>query len=334
MATMKQVAGRAEVSVATVSRVINETGYVSPDLKERVHTAMRELNYQPSDLARSLRRKETLTVGILIPQLDHPFFGSLAFAIEKSLFANDYRTLICSAEEDQDKEHAYVEMLIRQRVDGVIFVPTGQSVDNLRLLQSSDVPVVLVDRDLKHRHVDKIMSDNEQGGYQGMCHLLGMGHRNIAVVGAPTYSESMVARMNGVRRALHDFGVELRPELLVTGTQTQFEMGYETAINLFASAEPPTAIFALTDVIAIGVLHAAAKTGLRLPDDLSVMGFDDIPLATYSIPSLTTIAQPIYEMGEAATRILLQRIHEPDEPYETLILENQLVIRKSVTEVS
>ncbi|GAB4518170.1 MAG: LacI family DNA-binding transcriptional regulator [Anaerolineae bacterium] len=332
MATMKEVAEYADVSVATVSRVINASGYVSPELIERVNNAMRELNYQPSDLARSLRRQQTLTVGILIPQLDHPFFSALSFAIEKSLFSNDYRTLICSAEENQDKERAYVEMLIRQRVDGVIFVPTGKSTENLKRFEDSHVPVVLVDRDLKQRQVDKVLSNNDQGGYEGMRYLLNQGHRRIAVIASPMYSEAMVARLDGAHKALTDHNVPLDPDLIITGSQTQFEMGYETAISLLGQPNRPTAIFALTDVIAIGVMHAAAKLGLHLPQDLSVMGFDNIPLAAFSIPELTTVGQPIYEMGEAATKRLLQRIQYPAEPHSTVMLENQLIIRNSVTQ--
>ena len=330
MATMKEVADFAEVSVATVSRVINETGYVSPDLKDRVFNAMRELNYQPSDLARSLRRRQTLTVGILIPQLDHPFFSALAFASEKSLFANDYRTLVCSAEENLEKESAYVDMLIRQRVDGVIFAPTGQSVDNLHRLQESNVPVVLVDRDLKRTQVDKVLSNNYQGGYEGIRYLLEMNHTNIGIIGAPTYSEAMMMRIAGARQALDDFNVKLAPEFFVAGTLQHFEMGYNTALEMLRKPNRPTAIFALTDVMAIGVLHAAAELELSLPRELSVLGFDNVPLAAYSIPGLTTIAQPIYQMGEAATRILLKRIHEPDASYQTVNLENELLIRKSV----
>jgi LacI family transcriptional regulator len=334
MSTMKEVALHADVSVATVSRVINRSGYVSPDLVERVQEAMRALNYQPSALARSLRRRESLTVGVLIPQLDHPFFGALAFAIEKSLFANDYRTLICSSEEDRSKENAYIDILLGQRVDGVIVAPTGQSSEALRKLREARVPVVLVDRNLNVPQVDKVLSSNYQGGYDGMLHLLEQGHRNIGVIGAPAYSEAMVLRMKGIHQALADFNVKLRPKLIETESLQQFQIGFDTAMQLLQQPDPPTAIFALTDVMAIGVMHAASQLGLKLPENLSVMGFDGIPLAAYSIPELTTVAQPIYEMGETATRLLLKRIHYDDLPYETVMLENKLIVRKSVAQIA
>jgi LacI family transcriptional regulator len=329
MATMKEVADYADVSVATVSRVINKTGYVSPDLEERVYSAMRALKYQPSALARSLRRQQTQTIGVLIPQLDHPFFSTLAFAVEKSLFPHEYRTLICSAEENQEKENAYTEIMLRQRVDGVIMVPTGQSAHNLRMLIEKNVPVVLIDRDLPELEVNRVLVSNFQGGYDGMRYLLELGHRNIAVIGAPTYSQAMLQRIEGVRKALTDYRVEDNPELLVTGILQQFEMGYQTGQQLLSQIPRPTAIFALTDVAAIGVMHAAAEMGLSLPHDLSVMGFDDIPLASFSIPTLTTVAQPIARMGEIATRLLLNHIIHRESPVETVMLDTKLIERQS-----
>src|SRR5688572_22198797 len=180
MPTIKEVADRARVSVATVSRVINKTGYVSIDLQERVTEAMRELNYQPSALARSLRRQETHTVGLLVPQLNHPFFSNLVFSIEKTLFDHEYRAFMCSAEESQEKEAAYVDMLLRQRVDGVILVRTGTSVSNVGRLLEQNVPVVLVDRDVPSLRINRVLCDNEQGGYMGIRHLLELGHKHIA----------------------------------------------------------------------------------------------------------------------------------------------------------
>lgn len=330
MATMKEVADRADVSVATVSRVINKTGYVSPDLHERVVEAMRALRYQPSALARSLRRQETRTIGVLVPQLDSPFFSGLAFAIEKTLFAQDYRTLICSAEEDLEKEDAYIEMLLRQRVDGVILVPTGRSMWGIRQLVDKNIPVVLVDRDLPDSHVNKVLVNNFEGAYAGTNYLIGLGHQMIGVIGAPTYSEAMSLRIQGVRQALADAAIDQRPELFATGTMQQFEMGFDSTMKMLKLEPRPTAIFALTDVMAVGALHAISQVGLRIPHDISVMGFDNIPLAGYIIPALTTVAQPIYEMGEKATQVLLSHIGNEDRPVETIRLETALVIRKSV----
>lgn len=333
MTTMREVADHAEVSVATVSRVINNIGYVSPDLKDRVREAMHTLNYQPSALARSLRRQETRTIGVLLPQVDQPFFAALAFAIETALFENDYRMLLCSAQEDEDKEAAYAEILVRQRVDGIILVPTGRGTALLDLFAQRALPLVLVDRDLPGLNASRVLVDNLRGGYDGMAHLLQLGHRNVRVIGTTAYSRAMQQRMAGAEKALDEYGVPHDGELILSGALPQFDMGVETALALLKGNDRPTAIFALTDVTAVGVMHAAAKHGLRLPQDLSVVGFDDIPLAGYMIPSLTTVAQPIPAIGATAARLLLSHIAEPALPTETVELETQVVVRDSTVEV-
>jgi LacI family transcriptional regulator len=330
MATIKQVANHAAVSVATVSRVINKTGYVSEDLQQRVYQAMETLNYKPSALAQSLRNQRTQVVGVLIPQLDQPFFSALTFSIEQALFDRDYRTLICSSGESHLKEDTYIDMLLRQRVDGVIFAPMGQSSDNIRHLLERKIPVVIVDRDLPEiKGVNRVLTDNYQGGYDGMRHLLELGHRQIGIIGAPFYSEAMIQRIRGTQQALIDFGITPNPDLLITDTLQQFEMGYAAGRALLGKSSPPTAIFALTDVIAVGVTHIAAMLGLRLPEDLSIVGFDNIPLASFVMPELTTVAQPIYQMGEMATQLLLKQMQNFDTPVTTIMLKDELIVRKS-----
>jgi LacI family transcriptional regulator len=329
MANIKHVAELAQVSVATVSRVINESGYVSPELRERVLNAMRALNYQPNAPARSLRRQETRTVGVLVPQLDHPFFSALSFAIEKTLSTNDYYTFICSAEENQGQENRYIHMMLRQRVDGVILVPTTYSKESFELALEQNIPIVIADRDLPDLRVNRVLADNFQGGYLGVRHLLELGHRQIGIVAAPLHSEPIGKRIKGALQAFADFGIDHDPALVVTGDQRQFEMGYAGARQALQQSPSPTAIFALTDVMAIGAIHAAFELGLALPDDLSIVGFDDIPLASYVIPALTTIAQPIYTMGETAAQILLRHMRNGDQPIETVKLETELIARKS-----
>lgn len=329
MATMKEVANEAQVSIATVSRVINKSGYVSPDLEERVQDAMKRLAYLPSSLARSLRMQETRTIGVLILRLDQSFFSTLAYAIEKSLFARDYRTLICSAEEDGDKERSYVDMLLRQRVDGVVIVPTGHSAQALQPLINAGTPIVMVDRDLKELNVSRVFTDNVGGAYLGMKHLLDLGHRRISVIGTPAYSEPMMDRVRGIEKAVADSGLKIAPEKFISDTMEQFEMGFLTAKKLLSAKTRPTAIFALTDVIASGVMHAAAQLNLKIPDDLSVMGFDNIPMSQFSIPALTTVSQPIYEMGQVAADLLLQTIVGDVNTPETITLDTELIIRQS-----
>ncbi len=329
MATIKEVAERARVSVATVSRVVNNSGYVSANLRERVEESMRTLNYKPSALARSLRRQETHTIGVLVPQLHQPFFGTLISVMEKTLFEGDYRTLVCSSEEDAHKEAAYIDILMRQRVDGVLFTPTGHTGESVSRLLEAEIPVVLIDRDLPGLPISRVLSDNVGGAYAGVQHLLALGHRRIGLIGGPPHSDTTQLRVQGALQALREANAPLDPDLRVVEEMPEIELGYHAALRLMKRPDPPTAIFALTDVIAVGVLHAAAELDLSLPHDLSVMGFDDIPLAAYVIPELTTVAQPIYSMGQTAVEILMRQLGNPDQPLEKITLDTRLVTRKS-----
>ncbi|MBV9997969.1 MAG: LacI family DNA-binding transcriptional regulator [Verrucomicrobia bacterium] len=339
MPTIKEVAALAGVSTATVSRVINQNGYVTQAVQDKVRQTMEALNYQPSALARGLRRQKTQSIGVLVPKVSQPFFSLLGYAIEQALFKQGYRAFLCSAEENPEKESAYLEMLLRQRVDGIILVPTGHSVANVERLLRTRVPVVLVDRDLPALPVDRVLSDNLQGGYGIGRHLLDLGHRRIAVVGAEPHSESMGRRLSGIRRALDEAGVELREEWVVIGSGEQFGLGLSTAQGVLRHRPSPTAIVALTDGLAVGVLHGACRAGLQLPDELSVTGFDDIPLAAYVSPELTTVAQPITEMGERTVDRLLQLVqarwvrgdqnHDFEFEPQSALLPTRVVVRGS-----
>jgi LacI family transcriptional regulator len=329
MANIKQVAELAKVSVATVSRVINHSGYVSPELQERVFAAMRELNYELNAAARSLRSQETRIIGVLVPQLDHPFFSALSYVIEKTFANHGYNVFICSAEENANKEEDYTLMMLRQRVDGVIIGPTGYNEKNLKKLIEQDIPVVLVDRDFPELDVNRVIINNFQGGYDGARHLLELGHRQIGVIGAHEYSGSRAQRTRGLLQAVADIAPSSTPTLVLTNRLQQFDQGYDTTRQLVEENPHLTAIFALTDVLAVGALRAASELGLRVPHDISIMGFDDISLASFVVPPLTTVAQPIYAIGETAANILLRRIDDSNQPTETITFETELVIRES-----
>lgn len=324
--TIKEVARAAGVSIATVSRVINGGG-VSSKLEQKVQRAMEKLHYHPSTLARSFKKQETRLIGVMIPLLDHPFYSRLATAIEKKLFDSNYRAIICNSEESESREQAYMEMLLRQRVDGIIINSAAKNTEYTHELQNLKIPYVLIDRNLPDVECGKVFCDNSQGGYIGMQHLIELGHRRIAVVGAPTYTEPITRRIRGTRAALADFGMAENPDLLVTGDTQLFDMGYEAARHLLGMSPRPTAIFALTDVTAVGVMHAAGEMGLKIPDDLSVLGYDDVPVASHMIPPLTTVAQPIVEMGERAVELLFKQIENPELPPEKAVLPTRLIVR-------
>lgn len=331
MANIKQVAEQAGVSVATVSRVLNDSGFVSPELRQRVLDAMQDLNYQINAPARSLRRQETRTVGVLMPQLDHPFFSALSFAIEQTLSTKNYHVFMCSAEESSQKEKDYTQMMLRQRVDGVIIGPTSYNQTNLTKLLDQRIPIVLVDRDLPELEVNRVIINNAQGGYDGARHLLALGHRHIGVIGAHEHTGAMDDRVRGILQAFADRANADEPRFVFTHRLQQFEAGYTAAKELLQQTSRPTAIFALNDVLAIGVLKAAAELDLQVPQALSLVGFDDITLASYVVPALTTVAQPIYAMGETAAQILLRQMNGSDPPIETVRFDTRLMVRDSTT---
>lgn len=336
MTSIKRVAQLAGVSTATVSRVINTSGYVRPELRARVQDAMQRLHYQPNALARSMRTQHTLTVGVLVPQIDHPFFGALAFAVERALFTRGYRTFLCSAEENAEQEDGYIDMLLRQRVDGLILVPTGRSDTSVARLAAQGVPFVTVDRAMPCEYAasSAVLSDNRGGARDVALHLLDLGHERVGVIGAPTHSEPIVHRFLGLRDAFASRAVPFPEDLVWSDEGEQFELGYAGARALLGRAKAPSAIVALTDVVAVGVLHAAHDLGLRVPGDLSVTGFDDIPLARHVLPGLTTVAQPIYEMGRRAAELLLGHVQATTAPAAASparleFLPTHLVVRAS-----
>lgn len=337
MISIKTVAQQAQVSIATVSRVLNGTKYVSPDVEKRVLEAVEALGYHPHAPARSLRRQRTQSIGILLPHLNDFFFGNLAYVLEKALSAEGYSPLFCSTENDEEKELVAINNLISSRVDAVIavpYVPVDRSFDGLKRLLARDIPLVTVDRNLPDMPISQVLSDNDQGGYDGADYLLGLGHRHIGIIdallnevhfpGEPGYE-----RMQGIRRALEGHGVAFDPNLVVIDKMPHVEMGYQGARRLLEKQPQVTAIFALNDAIAVGVLRAALELGLHVPRDLSVIGFDDIMLASHVIPRLTTIAQPIEQIAQRATRLLLRQIEDADALPETVKLETALVVRES-----
>ena len=337
MSSIKTVAEQAHVSIATVSRVLNGTKHVSPDVEKRVLEAIQLLNYHPNAPARNLRQQRTLSVGILLPRLNDFYFSNLAYVLEQTLSAEDYRPMFCSTENDEAKEAATVHNLIGHRVDAVILVPSvpvHKSVESVKRLLERNIPVVLVDRGMPEFAVSQVLSNNDQGAYDVTAYLLDLGHRHIGIInsgadGAKHAGEPGHERLKGIERAMIDHRVPFDKSLIILDKLDNVEMGYHGTIKLLRQAPQVTAIFALTDAIAVGALRAASELGLRVPQDLSVAGFDDLLLASHVIPRLTTVAQSVEKIGQKATELLLRQIQNPDLPPETTTLDTKLVIRKS-----
>ena len=330
--TMNDVAREAGVSIATVSRVINQSGGVSKKLESRVLRVMKKLHYHPSTLARSFKMQETRQIGLIIPLLDHPFFSRLAQATEQALFSKNYRAIICNTEEDQAREMEYIELLLRQRVDGVIINSATHVADYMADLQAQNVACVLIDRNVPEFNCSKVFSDNIRGGYLGMKYLLDLGHTNVVIVAPFSFGEPTQLRLQGIRQALAEYGILQTPDMFIETDDYSFDLGVQIGHQIAVMNPRPTAVFALTDVTAVGVMRAFLQNDISVPGDISVMGYDGVPLSSYVTPSLSTVAQPIDEMGQEAVSILLNHIDNPDLPPDRAVLETRLIIRESTAE--
>ena len=328
MATIRDVARAAQVSMSTVSHVINGTRYVSPPTRQRVLQAMAELNYSPNRLARSLRNNRTLTLGVLLPNSANPFFAEVLLGIENACFERGYNIIMGNASDDPQRELEYLQVLLSRQVDGILLISTGAYNESLALLASHETPVVMVDRTADIPTVDEILTANKQGGLLATEYLLGLGHRRIGCITGPSYLTPSADRVAGYREALGAAGVPLDEALVVTG-DFQHESGYRACRQLLALPEPPTAIFACNDLMAVGAICALHEAGLAVPDDVSVVGYDDIPLASYTVPRLTTIAQPARAIGQLAAERLIARLQQATVPPAHQRLPVHLVERDS-----
>jgi LacI family transcriptional regulator len=328
MATIREVAEMAGVSFATVSHVINQTRFVSEETRQRVLEAMKELGYRPNALAQSLRSGKTKTFGLILPDISNPFFAEIGRCIEDAAFKLGYSVILCNSERNPDKEDFYVDVLIKKQVDGVIFVGTTDQVESLDPLLDQKLPVVVIDRDLPNLEVDALLIDNYAGGIQATRHLIDCGHRRIACIGGPSLITPDSKRVNAYHEALNLAGLPLDERLVIRGDYHP-ESGYEITKMLLNQPDPPTAFFVCNDMMAFGALRAIANAGCKVPEDISVVGFDDIELAAYFNPTLTTVAQPKVEIGIRSTQLLIERIEQKSRPYQKAVLPVKLIVRES-----
>ncbi len=328
MPTIRDVARAANVSTSTVSHVINETRYVSPATRERVLAAMKELNYQHNRLASSLRNRKTQAIGVLVPNSANPYFAEILTGIEAACYERDYHIILGNANDDPQREQSYLEVLLSRQVDGILLISTGSFDSSIRLLSENKTPTVMVDRSTELATVDEIFTDNRAGGLQATNHLISLGHRRIGCVTGPSFLTPSAARVQGYREAFAEAQLPLCEDWVVVG-DFQHRGGYDATRQLLALDEPPTAIFACNDLMAVGVMAAIQAFGLRVPEDISVIGYDDIPLASYANPRLTTVSQPARELGQLAVERLLERLQDPDAPARHEMLPVSLIIRDS-----
>jgi LacI family transcriptional regulator len=328
MPTIKDVAKRAGVAPITVSRVINDSGYVSDKIRSRVDSAIEDLGYVPNRVARSLRSKQTHTLALVLTDITNPFWTTVARGVEDAASDDGFSVILCNTDESEVKENHYVRVLLQKQVDGFLLVPAHSVSRSVTLIQKQQVPLVVMDRTVP-APVDIVRSDSEGGAYQLVRHLLDLGHRRIAMLSGPPEVSTAQDRVAGYHRALTEMQVPDNDRTVVYGAFTQ-SGGYGMAQALLAANPRPTAFFAANNFIAIGAFRALRESSLRVPEDVSLVAFDDIPPAFTMEPFLTVAAQRAYEMGQAAMGLLLQHLTgATSQGYQEIVLPTDLIIRRS-----
>ena len=329
MPTIYDVAAHARVSASTVSHVINGTRFVSEETKVRVLEAIETLGYRPNTIARSLRRRESSTFGLIVPDNSNPFFATLARAIEQAGFAEGYNLILCNSDYSDAKEATYIDVLLSKQVDGLILSSSRDHPQVSETMFDAPLPMVLTDRVSDDLPVDQVLSDNEQGGYLAGQYLIQLGHRRIGCIAPPTeVMPSAGNRLVGFQRALAEAGVELTPVAIIH-SDFRYTGGEAAMRELLKRNLDLTAIFATNDLMAAGVVNALRRANLQVPDDVSVIGFDNSLQAIMMYPSITTIAQPIAELGRVSISLLLERIKNPTAPTSRVMLPTTLIERAS-----
>ena len=330
MSSLQEVAERARVSIATVSRVLNKSEKVVPETRALVEQALRELDYRPSRVARRLRMKDghAHLVGLIIPDIQNPFYAEIARGVEDAAYASQYALILCNSDENAEKERFYLDVMRAESVDGLVLPPFDETDHAVAEIAASGLPVVCVDRSLAKIQTDLVEVDNYQGAFEGVTHLLEKGHRQIGLIEGRSQVSTSRERRRGYLDALAAHGLAPRKELMRAGDFKQAS-GRLLADALLDLRKPPTALFVCNNLMTVGALAAIHHRGLRVPQDVALVGFDDLPWAEALDPPPTVVRQPAYDVGRQAMELLLKRILAPDRPPVTVRLRPELVVRKS-----
>lgn len=329
--TIKDIASMAGVSISTVSRAINNSGPVNEKTRSKILKIIEQTKFTPNGLARGLRTS-TKTIGLLIPDITNLFFIELVKGIEHVLDQKNYSALLFNTDWDSKKENHYLNLMEERRVEGVIFMATFLSYSTLQLLPEKDIRVVSIQNGVKG--IDSIFTKDGEGAFEATEHLINLGHKRIAFVGFKNITDCMNNRLKGYEYALKKHGIPV-DQTYQLFCEPRGDYGYEIAQELFRLPQLPTAVLAISDHMAAGIFRAFEEKGIKVPDDISVIGFDNTHLCQWLSPKLTTVAQPIFEMGKAAASLLLERISNgsSEEIVREVILPTRLIIRGSTAVV-
>jgi len=331
--TIKDIARFANVSHTTVSRALNNKSRIRPETKEKILSIARELNYRPNFVARSLVMKRTKTLGLVITNIANPFYTELAQGIETMAIKLGYNIILCSTHSDLSTEKLYIEMLRSKGVDGILFSSAHMEDPNIVDLAEEGFPIILVNRRTYHQmvreKVDYVGVDNIRGGFLAIEHLIRVGHKRIGVIGGSSESSVGFERLEGGKQALTTYGLEVRGDYFLEGDFLKGS-GYQGGKKFLKMDEPPTAIFAANDYMALGTYQAILEEGIKVPEEMALIGFNDIEFTSMKGIELTTIGQKKYEMGALAVKTLVERIEGGKVgPSKEIILEPELIIRKT-----
>lgn len=320
----------------TVSRVINNSGYAAAAVRARVWAAIEELGYVPNSVARSLRSSRTYTLALILADITNPFFMTVARGVEDAASAAGYMVILGNSDESAEKEHVYLQMLLQRQVDGILLVPAGDPTESLKLIQRQRAHVVVLDRPARGATVDVVRCDSEEGSFRLGRLLIDLGHRRFAVIAGAEGEVVFDGRVRGFVSALNESGLGDRVTVYHGDTETVFHglttqsSGYDMTLQALAASPAPTAIFAANNFHAIGALSALRDSGKRVPEDVALVAFDDLPPVFVTPPFLTVAAQPAYEMGRRAAELLIARIDalEPP-PFQETLFKSELIVRRS-----
>jgi LacI family transcriptional regulator/LacI family repressor for deo operon, udp, cdd, tsx, nupC, and nupG len=330
MASLTDIARAARVSIATVSRVINEPGVVREDTRSRVRRAIERLHFQPNRVARRLRQRNgrRRLIGLVIPEIGNPHFADIVRGVEDAAYAEKFAVMLCNADDNLEKERFYFDILRAESVDGVIVPPIQDSDPVLLEALANKLPLIAIDRRLKNLSVDSISVDNRHGAEAAVEHLISRGYRSIAHIAGPQLNFTSRERKAAWSNTLVRHGLMPRKEHIWWGTN-QHESGVAGAESLLSLRNRPRAIFVANNLMAAGALEVISRRGLKVPDDIAIVGFDDPPWAKWLRPALTTVRQPTHEMGRLAFSLLLRRLNDPKASVQHIVLPTELMIRES-----
>ncbi|MFZ5753132.1 MAG: LacI family DNA-binding transcriptional regulator [Bacillota bacterium] len=328
--TIKDIARAADVSIATVSRVLNnKADGITEETKAKIRKAVKELNYRPNAIARGLITKKTHTIGLVLPDISNPFFPEIARGVEDVAKEAGYNVFLCNTDDDSKKERGYVKALRERQVDGIIFTASALKNSEDITEHVGKMPFILVDRKPDNLpDAPGVFLDNLKGGYLAAKHLIEKGHREIALISGPLQSYNARQRLEGFKKALQEAGIRYKDKLIREGDYKR-SGGYRAMEKLLREGVEFTAVFASNDLMAVGVMEMLREKGIAIPEQVAVVGFDNIYLSTVVAPRLTTISQPTYQMGAQAAQMLLTCLQGRELDEKQKVFSPQLIIRES-----